>query len=148
MSSIGSLSIETKEKFLSTLKRINSSIENTSSAVSSLSPSCTTSNFSISEKKLVEKSTNTDLEFQALKRDIFNHTYNFQDEVPFELNTSNSDDQISLFQEEIESKYNLCHEHKKYENLLHLLEKTFKKKKKSKKSKNSLKFLNLLSCIN
>lgn len=148
MSSIGSLSIETKEKFLSTLKRINSSFENTSSDVSSLSLSCTTSNFSLGEKKMVEKSTNTELDFQTSSKDIFNQPYCYQDEIPFELNTLSCDDQTSLFQEELESKYNLCHQHKKYENLLYLLEKTFKKKKKSKKSKNFPKILSLLSCIN
>lgn len=150
MSSIGSLSIDTKEKFLSTFKRISPSYETlSSSAVSSLNPSCVTSNFSLVEKKLAEKSTNTEfLDLDNSKTDIFNHSTRHHDHIPYELNTSNSDDQISLFHEEFDSKFNLCDEHKKYESLLHLLEKTFKKKKKSKRKKKFLHFFNKLSCIN
>ncbi|RNA12603.1 hypothetical protein BpHYR1_009090 [Brachionus plicatilis] len=149
MSSIGSLSIDTKEKFLSTLKRINSSNENSSSsAISSLGPSCATSNFSFSEKKLAEKSTNTDFfHYEASKTEVFNYSSTYHDKIPYELNTSNSDDQVSLFHGEQQSRYNLCDEHKKYENLLHLLEKAFKKKKRSKR-KNFFNFLHRLSCIN
>ncbi|CAF0823803.1 unnamed protein product [Brachionus calyciflorus] len=161
-SNIGSLSINTKDKFLSTFRRINSFSNNEKINLNIDKPI----SFNLSKPKLVyseqnfsEKSTNTnDLDNISNSSNDLDSTICLNDISPFDedssfliKNNELTDDETYCSNDE-QNEFELCDDHRKFQNLLHLLENLFKKNKpKSKESRKSEKllanFINKFGCL-